>query len=347
VLTAQIGLPATRYRSDTLRIAFADDLLRRLATAPGVQSAAITNIAPFSGNNTVTQFAAVGTGASTDDEFRQASWRTVTPGYFRTLGIRLLRGRLIDEHDVNGVAPSVVLSESAAKLLWPGVDPVGRQVRVQGARDPWNIVGVVTDMQDQTLEQGSQPIVYLPYAQGAQTGFWILARTAGAPMSILGTVQREVWAIDKLLPVSQPQALTDLVDGVAAQPRLTMLIFGMFGAAALALSVVGLYGLIAYTVLQQTREIGVRLALGARPAQIVSAIVRRGVSLAAAGVLVGLVMARALGKYVGSLLFGVTPNDVATYAAVGLVLIACALLASLLPAGRAARLPPTLAMRDS
>jgi putative ABC transport system permease protein len=344
VLVASISLPAERYPND--RIApFHLEAMRRIAAIPGVRAAGMVNIAPFSGGNTAIPFSVVGRPPARPGEFPQAGWRSVTPGYFAALGIRLKRGRLLDESDVGDGPPVIVISDTMAGRFWPGEDPVGRQIQIQGARNPFTVVGVVNDIRAQTLEDEPAPIMYLSYRQVSLRSMWLTVRAVGAPTSVAGAVQREIWAIDKTLPVANMQPLTQLVSEVAAQPRLTMLIFGLFASAALALAVIGVYGVVAYSVAQRTREIGVRLALGAQPSRIVRGVLRHGLALAALGIAIGLAGAYALGRFITAILYGTEPTDVMTYSAVASLLAICAAAASLAPARRAARVDPVTALR--
>jgi putative ABC transport system permease protein len=278
-------------------------------------------------------------------EFLQAGWRSVTPGYFAALGIRLKRGRLLNESDLDQGPPVIVITDTMARRVWPGEDPIGRQIQIQGARNPFTVVGVVNDVRAQRLEEEPEPVMYLPYRQVTLRSMWLTVRAVGAPTSVASAVQREIWAIDKTLPVANLQPLRQLISEIAAQPRLTMLIFGLFASAALALAVVGVYGVVAYSVAQRTREIGVRLALGAQPSRIVRGVLRHGLTLAVLGIAIGLAGAYALARFIAAILYGTEPTDVVTYGAVALTLAACAAGASLAPARRAARVDPVAALR--
>lgn len=346
VLTASLALRGERYQDAERRRQFVAELLQRLEATPGVRAAGITNITPYSGGNTAIAFVPTDRAAAAPDEYMQAGWRTVTPGYFPATGIRLVRGRLLDASDVASGAPVIVISEAMARLGWPDGDAVGKGVRDPGSGSQMvlQVVGVVADTRDLALEQEPAARFYYAFYQFPSREVSLLVRTDGDPMAILPAVQREVWAIDPNLPVAQPRPLAEMLSDVAAQPRLTTLIFVLTAGAALALALVGVYGLIAYTVTQRTREIGVRLALGARPRQIVAGVVRRGLVMAGAGVVIGLVAAGLLAGYARVLLYGVEPVDAATYALVAGLLLLCATLASLIPARRAARLSPTRAL---
>jgi predicted permease len=344
VLVASISLPRERYPNDRIAT-FHTEATSRIAALPGVRAAGMINIAPFSGGNTAIPFSVVGRPPASPGEFPQAGWRSVTPGYFAALGIRLKRGRLLDETDGPDAPPTIVISDTMARRFWPGEDPIGKQIRVGGAKNAFTVVGVVTDVRAQTLEDEPAPIIYLSYHQVALRSMWLTVRAVGAPTSVAGAVQREIWAIDKTLPVANMQPLTQLMSEAAAQPRLTMLIFGIFASAALALAAIGVYGVVAYSVAQRTREIGVRMALGAQPARIVRAVLRHGLSLAVVGIVIGLAGAYALSRFIAAILYGTEPTDLVTYGGVALVLALCAAVASLVPARRAARVDPVTALR--
>jgi putative ABC transport system permease protein len=344
VLVASISLPAERYPNDRIA-AFHTEAMRRVVAIPGVRAAGMINIAPFSGGNTAIPFTVVGRPPARPGEFLQAGWRSVTPGYFAALGLRLKRGRLLNEQDVDNGPPVIVITDTMARRFWPGEDAVDRQIQIQGAKRPFTVVGVVNDIRAQTLQEEPAPVMYLPYQQVSLRSMWLTVRAVGAPTSVASAVQREIWAIDKTLPVANVQPLEQLMSQAAAQPRLTMLIFGLFAAAALALAVIGVYGVVAYSVAQRTREIGVRLALGAQPSRIVRSVVRHGLLLAGLGIAIGLAGAYALARFIAAILYGTEPTDALTYGAVAVTLALCAAVASLAPARRAARVDPVTALR--
>jgi predicted lysophospholipase L1 biosynthesis ABC-type transport system permease subunit len=240
----------------------------------------------------------------------------------------------------------VVITETMARRIWPDTDPLGQQVTVGGSPTPWTVVGIVGDIRDQLLEQEPEPMMYLSFQQVPWSSMWMLVRAMGDPMALAPVVRREIRAVDPLLPVANVQPLTRLVSDIAAQPRFTALIFGLFASAALVLAVVGVYGIVAYGVTQRTREIGVRLALGATPSGIVTSVVRHGVGLAGFGIAVGLWAAYALSRFMQGILYDVAATDGVTYLAVAALLVGCVAAASILPARWAARLDPVRALRD-
>ncbi len=347
VFTASLTVDNERYRERDKRAAFYAEAARRLAATPGISAVGFTNIAPFSGGSTAIRFAVVGRQPASADEFLSANWRLVTPGYFAAIGVALKKGRLIAESDGEQQPRVVVITETMARQIWPGVDPVGRQIALGGnAAVPWTVVGIVGDIRDQLLQEEPAPMMYLSFQQVSWQTMWLLVCGTGDPLALAPVVRREIHAIDPLLPVANEQPLARLVSEIAAQPRFTALIFGLFASAALVLALVGVYGIVAYGVTQRTREIGVRLALGATPSRIVRGVVRHGVGLAGFGVAIGLWAAYALSRFMQGILYDVTPTDAVTYVGVAALLLGCAAAASILPARWAARLDPVRALRD-
>ena len=346
VFTASLTLPNGRYAQRAQRAAFYSEAVGRLAAAPGVRAVGFTNIAPFSGGSTAMPIAVLGRQPASVDEYLSAAWRSVSPGYFAAIGVPLKKGRLIAVSDGEQAPPAVVITETTAQRFWPGVDPVGQQIKLGGNPTPWTVVGIVGDIRDQLLQSEPQPMVYLSFQQVPWSSMWLLVRATGDPMALAPVVRREIHAIDPLLPVANEQPMSRFVSQIAAAPRFTALIFGLFASAALVLAVVGVYGLVAYGVTQRTREIGVRLALGATPSRIVGGVVRHGIGLAGFGIAIGLWAAYALSRFMQGILYDVAATDAVTYLAVAALLIGCAAAASILPARWAARLDAVRALRD-
>jgi predicted permease len=297
-------------------------------------------------SNTI-EFAVAGSQRTAAEGLLSASWRMVTPGYFAAIGVRREKGRLIADTDGERAPRVIVISEAMARRVWPGMDPLGQQIRIGGGGGPtWTVVGVVSDIRDQLLEEEPEPMLYMSFLQLPWQSMWLVARGVGDPLALAPVVRREIHAIDPLMPVANEQPLARLVSEIASQPRFTALIFGLFASAALVLAVVGVYGVVAYGVRQRTREIGVRLALGATRAAIVGGVVRHGVTLAGLGIVAGLWVAYELSRFMQGILYGVAATDVVTYLAVAGLLAGCAAAASILPARSAARLDPVRALRD-
>lgn len=344
VLAASVVLPESRY--DYERSAnFFGELMPRLAEIPGVEAAGAVNLAPFSGGNTSMDFVPGTSAPAAPSDYRGAGWRAVTPGYFAALGIPLQRGRAFDAGDT-GDAPSViVINETMARLGWPGRDPIGQQVTLSNTRT-MTVVGIVGDTRHISIDSLPEPAMYFAHAQFPWTAMWLTIRTSGDPMSVLAAVRREVRALDPNIPLARIQPLERLVRDVAAEPRLTMLVFGIFAGAALVLASAGLYGLVSYSVAQRTREIGVRLALGAAPSRVARAVMSQGIALATLGVTLGALASYGVANAIRTILYETEPTDPLTFGAVALLLVATAAVASLAPARRAARLEPLAALRS-
>ena len=275
-----------------------------------------------------------------------ADVRVVANRYFEALGIPLLRGRLFNEQDKADSANRVVISEALARRHWPGEDPLGKRIRVY-----WNnpqddeVIGVVGDVHHEGLQAEARPAVYWPYPRFSYPSMTVAVRSSGDPAAALTTAAAIVRQIDPALAVSNMRTMNEVVARSVAQRRLTMQMIATLAVAALALAAVGIYGVIAYSVSQRTREIGVRMALGARRGDVLRMIVGEAMFLTAAGVALGLGGALLLTRLMNDLLFGVTPSDPVTFVAVALTLGMVALAASYLPGRRATRVDPSIALR--
>jgi len=281
----------------------------------------------------------------------------VTPGYCRALGVDLVRGRLFDEHDDGRAIPAVVVSESFVRQFFPGDDPIGKRigpgVRPRPASGPqqavavnWlTIVGVVRDVRSERLDTSAMPLVYRCAYQTSNLALTLVVRAAGDPSTLTESIRREVKAVDPNEPVFSVRTMDAVIASALAERRFTMLLLGLFAVTALALSAIGIYGVMAYFVTQRTREIGVRMALGATERDVVRMVLGQGVRLAAAGVVVGLAGALAITRAIATLLFGIGPRDPWTLAALSAALTAVALLACYIPARRATRVDPIRALR--
>ena len=330
VLTMRLSLPDTRY-NDKQRIAFANQLVERCKTLPGVTSAAAVSTLPLTGE-------AEGWGLNPDDgdsvhvTFRV---RSVTPDYFRTLGIRMRSGREFTNAD-QGRRPAAILSESAARMRWLGVrDPLGRKV------GGMTLVGIVDDTRASGLDTEVHPYLYLPISERfAPEEFAIAVRSVSDPARLAAAVKAEIWRFDKDQPITHVALMRQLVADSIAQRRFQAVLMGLFAAFALLLAAVGIYGVVSYSVAQRTHEIGIRLALGASRARILWGVVGGAGALAAAGAALGLFAALALAPLLGSLLYGVSALEPAVFAVSALILVAVAIIGGSVPAFRAARVDP-------
>jgi putative ABC transport system permease protein len=270
----------------------------------------------------------------------------VSDDYFRALGVPLMAGRRFGPEDDAGKPPVVIVGEAVAGANWPAGDAVGKRIKLGDPKNPWlTVVGVAGDVRHYGPETPANYQVYLPHRQSPSQVMTLAVRSAGDPESLAAAVRGEVWAVDKDQPVYDVKTMRQLLSASTAARRFNMLLIAVFAAVALALAVVGIYGVMSYTVAQRTREIGVRVALGAGARDIYGLIVGRGMAAAGLGVGIGLVAAYALTRVMKSLLFGVDAADPAIFAAVALLLSAVALAACYLPARRAARVDPAVALR--
>jgi len=348
VLTARVTLAPERYPDEEARAGFYRRLMDGLATEPDVVSAAAVNYVPASGVDMDWYLGAEGyVPASPNIDFVQ--YRTVTPGYFETLGIPILRGRDFTDDDRAGSQPVAILSAALAKRFWGDQDPIGRRVRPSGAdsSSPWHVVvGIAGDIQYAGPRGGDAPIWYRSTYQDAWSTMSLVLQTGGDPARAVRAVKGAVAQIDPRQPVYQIRAMTDLARDILSPDRLNANLLALFAALALALAAIGIYGVLACEVGQRTHEIGVRVALGARGGQVLRDIVAKGLTLVVAGLGLGLAGALALSRLLRSLLFGIDAYDPATFTGVAVVLLGVGLLACVLPARRALRVDPLTALRQ-
>jgi putative ABC transport system permease protein len=349
VITLQTALPRPKYDLTLRRVQFHDRVLREVRALPGVQSAAYITGLPMVMTGRVTGI--VIPGREVDRAFRSqaVSVRFITPQYFRTMGIPMLRGRDIEDTDVRGRTPTAVVSDAFARRYWPDQDAIGRTFEARG--QVRTVVGVVGDVRVRGLERQSEPQLYLPGAQVPDTAFInddlkdLVISYAGATGPLLGAVRRIVAGVDPEQPISNVRTMEDVLAGETATRRAQLRVLGALAAIALVLSGIGIYGLLAYTVAQRSREIGVRMALGAQPAGVARMIVSQGMKLALVGMVPGVLGAWLAARGMRALLVGVAPADPATIVvAVGLVLV-MTLAGSFLPVRRAVRVNPMVALR--
>ena len=347
LLTASINLPDARYPMAKDFLAFNQRLLQRLNGIPGVEAASIASGLPMDGNGTMLEVHLDGAPPAADGAAPSAQWRLVSPGYFQTMGIPLLAGRDLEERDLdpeNGRIRGAVISQAMARRLWPDQDPIGRSFHPWNPKnDPVTVVGVAGDVRLFSLDETPGPAVYLFFARWNPVQ--VAVRTQGDPGGFANLLRAEVRAIDPGVPVAQLRTMDDLVEGTTASRRFTMTLLAIFAGAALLLSGVGLFGLLAFLVVQRTRDIGVRLALGAKRSDILLLVVGRAMFLTGIGVVAGLAGSLALAGGISSMLYGVGARDPLTLVATALVLVVIALLACWIPARRAARVDPIIALR--
>jgi putative ABC transport system permease protein len=358
VLTLRLTLPPARYPTRVEAAGFFGRLLDRVRTLPGVEAAGASSGLPL----------AIGTGDWSFDiagRPRLANGRrpgaadayAVTPGYFEALRIPLRRGRLPGPSDAADTTPVVFINEATARALFANVDPVGQRIqpaRSTGPEQPWRtIAGVVGDVHHRGLDTAPRMEMYIPdtqyahFAAGAPArGMSLVIKTAAATPSLINVVRSEIHRLDASLPVADVREMATVVSSSFADRRLTVLLVGAFGMLALALAATGLYGVMAYTVTRRTREMGIRMAIGASPADVLALITGQGMRLVGAGLVIGLCGSLALAGTLDRFLFGVGARDMSTYASAAAVLAMAGALACYVPARRAMRVEPVIALRD-
>lgn len=351
VLTMQVDAAGHRYDSDTARQEFFNEALDAVRAVPGVTSAAFTSQLPLSGD--VDGYGIVFEDARVNTQGEGSAFRyAVTPGYFKTMGIALRSGRLLDTRDVPGSPEAIVINESFAKRRFPGRNPIGQRVHmgpeIGDQSRPWDyIVGVVGDVKQISLALAQPDEFYVASGQW----WWVdnvqslVVRTHGASAAMIPSIKRAVWSVNKNMPITRVATMSDLVTRSAAERQFALIVFEVFALAALALAAIGLYGVLSGTVAERTREIGVRSALGATRVQIVSLILREGMGLTLVGVAIGLAGAVAASRSLVTLLFGVSRLDPTTYAGVIALLAGVSAVACWIPASRAARVDPSITLR--
>ena len=355
VLTARIDAPARRYPDLPAVSGVFTRVLERVRTLPGVEVAGASSGLPLAVTSGDWGFDIEGRPRVNGRRPGRADWYVVTPGYFEALRIPVLGGRGPQDSD-NADAPAVIfLNQSAARSIFPGEDPVGKKVKLSnstGPEQPWRtIAGIVSDVRQRGLDQSVRPEMFIPYRQfvhfsGAQARtMTVVVRTAGEPEALISAIRGELRQIDPEIPLADARAMTDVLSESVASRRLNVLLIGAFAALAIVLATIGVYGVIAYDVLQRTREIGIRVALGASRRSVLTLMLLQGMKLVLIGTAIGLAAAAAITGSISSLLFEVSPRDIAVFASVGALIAAAGALATYVPARRATRLDPLTALR--
>jgi predicted permease len=349
-LTMRMVLPFPKYAKQEARSAFYDEVLRQVKEVPGVEAAGMITFLPLSFSGMNFSFSVEGQPGPSDMKLPFALFRVVSPDYFRAMGIPLQRGRFFEAHDAPDSTPVTLVNRRLAERYWPGEDPIGKRLKVGPADSPnaWlTVVGVVGDVRQTGLYEQKLEF-YVPYMQERRSFMAprdLVVRTKADPGVIAAAVRKAVWAIDKDQPVSNVRTMDQVFAAAISQERFQALMLGLFAALALVLACVGLYGVISYSVVQRTHEIGVRMALGAQPWDVLRLVIRQGMLLTFAGLVVGIIAGTFVTRVLSDMLFGVTPRDPLTFAGVPLLLMVVAFLACYVPARRATRIDPLIALR--
>ncbi len=347
VLAMQISLPRDSYEDKDKRRNFYQQLLSRVETMPGVMKAGIINIVPFSSSYTSRNFQIVGQPPSAKGQEPYVEIRSATPGYFDAIGTSLRRGRLFTAQDDANAGRVILVNEEFSRRFLPGRQVVGQRLELDGdPKEIDEIIGVVADVKNDDLDEAPDPAAYLPYSQNPFLTMNLIIRGTQDPTRVVSGVRNEVHALDPALPVSNIKTISQMIYERVSPKRLMTYILAVFALCALLLASVGIYGVMSYAVSQRTQEIGIRMALGARTADVLKLVVSNGMKLTFIGVVIGLAGAFALTRFLGNLLFHVTPTDKVTFIAVATSLIVVALLASYVPARRATKVNPLVALRD-
>ena len=341
----RLSLPFKKYGKPEQQAAFADALLARLAALPGVQAVGLTHSMPLVGDY-VLGFNVEGRPRPSDADMPNTNYYAVTPGYFRAMGIHLVRGRLFTDRD-DAKAPRVALiNENLARQQFPHEDPVGKRINITNGPDTWReIVGVVTDIKQYRVDKPTTSQSYEPFAQVPSLNLNVVLRTAGPPAAMLGALRPAVYAVDQDQPVGSVRPLEDIMADSLARQRFALTLLTVFSLVALVIAAIGIYGVMAYNVTQRTGEFGIRLALGAQPRDVLRLVLAHGGKLVGLGLLLGLGAAFASVRAVESMLFNTGAHDPLTLAAITLLLGGVAALACLVPARRATKVDPMIALR--
>jgi len=348
IVKADISLPQFQYSTPQQWTAFSDELLARIQAEPGLQDSAVAVPRPIADGCVNLAFDIVGTPPLSAGASRTASYVSVSPDYFRVMGIPLLSGRFFDRRDILSSPRVTLISKTMARLYFPNQDPLGKQLIFgfpPGSGAIREIVGIVGDVRDVSLGEDPGPMMYVPYAQAPFWGANVVVKSTLSPSSVAAAIRQEVQKMDKDLPVTDVETMPDIMETSLAQPRFRTFLLGVFAAMALVLAATGIFGVISYSVSCRTNEIGIRVALGASRSSILSMVLRESLVLTFAGMALGVPCALAASQLLGHLLFNVSANDPATLAAVACTLAAVATLAGYIPARRAMRVDPMVALR--
>jgi putative ABC transport system permease protein len=346
LLTTEVSTVGAKYREDDKVRAFYAEVINRVEALPGVEAAAIVSNLPFGGNYDQSGFHVEEKPLANPAEAPDAERYGVSPDYLRAMSIPLLRGRGFTAQD-GATSPLVALiNDTAAKRIWPNEDPLGKRVRLGGINDPLRlIVGVVGDVNHYDLEKAPDLQAYVPHAQWTDSYMQLVVRTAVDPGAFAASVRKAIREVDPALPLFKVATMPGLISDSTAQRRFTLTLIGVFAAVALLMAAIGIYGVMAYSVSLRTREIGIRVALGAQKRDVFRLVVGQGLKLAALGLSLGLIAALALARLMRSLLFGVSAADPLTFVVIALLLIVVALVACWIPARRATKVDPMIALR--
>ena len=346
VLAMEISLPPDSYEENAKRLDFYQQLIGRVEKLPGVMNTGAIDIVPFSSSDNSNNFQIVGKAPFRKGEEPFVGVRVSTPGYFDAIGTALRQGRMFGSQDDVKAGGVILVNETFVKKFLPGQQPIGQRLQLGDRKETHEIIGVVADVKNDDFDEAVDPTSYLPYSQNARRTMNLVIRGTHDPTQLVSAVRSEVRALDPTLPVSNAKTVRQMIDERMSPKRLMTYILGVFALSALLLASIGIYGVMSYAVTQRTQEIGIRMALGARAVDVLKLILKNGMALALIGVGIGLAGAFALTRLLENLLFQVAPTDKVTFIAVASALTVVALLACYIPARRATKVDPLVALRD-
>jgi predicted permease len=351
ILTLRTFLPSGRYPEHSRRFAFCNTVLERVRALPGVVDAGYTSDLPLTARGDTNGYIIRG---QTEQEAlsQDALFRVITPEFLQTMGARLREGRFFTDADTATAKPVILINETFADRHFPGQSALGKGIQIndRGADKPWlEIIGVIKEVRERGIDIETKPAMYMPHAQAERA--WpipdsLAVRTTVDPQAIASAVRQVVWSIDREQPINGLRTMEDIAGEQVADRRQAMTLLAIFAGLALVLAIIGIYGVLSYMVSQRSREIAVRMAMGARPAQVIGMIATRGLTMTGAGLVIGTIGSLAATRLIRTLLFQVPPGDPWTLAAASVVLMSVALAACLMPARRASRIDPALALRN-
>jgi putative ABC transport system permease protein len=355
VLTMELDVPSYQFKTPAQFVSYSGQVLERIRRSPGVESASASISLPLGNFRGETEFRLPGRPANPDAQGFMAGWNHVTPGYFETLGVPVIAGRDFNENDRTGSEPVVIVNQALALRYFGSQSPIGKQISTHHDKEHhqiWSeIVGEVANVRDVSPSQKPAPFIYEPYAQNQAGGdvipqIMLLVRTRTEPMALGRTIEERIWSVDKDQPVTNLKAMTELVATSYGEPRSQSLLLSLFGGLGLVLALVGIYGVISNSVGQRTREIGLRMALGAQTKDVLRLVLAQGTKLVLAGVAMGLAASFAATRLMRGLLYGISATDPLTFAGVSALLVLAGLAACYVPARRATRVDPMSALRN-
>jgi putative ABC transport system permease protein len=348
LLTMRLRLPQTKYADAAQLTPFYQQLIERVRALPGVRTVGTVSHLPLSGAYQSGTITVEQPSASVDNASFECDRRITSPDYFEAMGIEVMNGRPFNDHDAQGGLMVCLVDETFARRFWPNEDPLGKRVKIGGSQstNPWlTIVGVVAHVKHYGLSAQGREFIYFPYTQAPARQMFLAVRTEGDPSNLIGSVRKEIASMDPDQPIADIRNMEQIVYGSVAQPRFNMLMLGIFAVVALILAAVGVYGVMNYSVAQQTHEIGIRMALGAQQSHILAMVIQQGCLLVGIGVAIGLAGAFVITRFMSSMLYDVKAMDPATFGGVAVILALVALVASYIPARRATRVDPMIALR--